>query len=113
MEMWKLRLVNWVLTSTTEHPVHVVRYEDLKNNTFGEIAKILSFLGIPYKDEELLLRLKGDFSTFKRQHDSDNFQHYSSIQTQHIKSVLLDTIILVQSANKTLKESLKLKEYLP
>lgn len=109
--MWKLRLINWVLNSTDDHPVHVVRYEDLKRNAPGELAKMLTFLKIPYRDEELPTRLHDDFTTFKRQHIDDHFEHYSSGQKEYIKSMLLDTIRLVQSVNKT--KMLKLKEYLP
>ena len=111
MDRWKLRLTNWVINTSDQHPVHVVRYEDLKNNTAAEVAKILSFLNIPYSKEYLQLSLQVDFTTFKRKHVSDNFQHYTSSQKQHINEVLLDTIKLAESANRT--NLLRLDEYLP
>ena len=111
MDKWKLRLTNWVLSPSDEHPVHVVRYEDLKKNTAVELAKILNFLKIPYSDEYLRLSLQDDFTKFKRKHVSDNFQHYSSSQKQHIKDVLFQTISLAELANKT--NALRLDEYLP
>ena len=111
MEMWKSRLINWVLNSTNDHPVHIVRYEDLQKNRPGELAKLLTFLKIPYSDKDLLLSLHDDFKTFKRQHINDHFEHYSRSQKEHIQYVLLDTIKLVRAANKT--HLLKLEEYLP
>ena len=110
MDMWKLRITNWVLKSTHEHPVHVVQYEDLKKDTPGEISKILTFLHVPNNLEDISLRLQEDFTSFKRQHVDDNFEHFSSSQKEHIKSVLLDTINLMQS---TENELLDLEEYLP
>ena len=109
MERWKSRLRNWVLDSSRQ-AVHVVRYEDLQQDVPREVAKMLSFLKIPFSKDELPLRLESDFTTFKRKHTNDNFEHYSISQTEHIRSVLMDTIKLAQEANKS--DILRIEEYL-
>ena len=45
----------WLLVdgTTHSHPVHVVKFEDLKSNTSVEVGKILNFLGFPFNEEEL------------------------------------------------------------
>ena len=110
MEKWKARIKNWVLDSINSHPVHIVRYENMRSNTTSEVAKMLSFLHIPFNKVTLADKLQNDFTTFKRKHTSDNFEHLSSSQKQHIKSVLIDTIELAESANLT--NILGLKDYL-
>ena len=113
MNMWKSRIINWVLKSSDEHPVHVVRYEDLKKDTPGELSKILTFLRIPHTVKDISSRLLEDFTTFKRRHVNDNFEHYSRSQKQYIKSVLLDTIKLTQSTDRSILDIMHLEEYLP
>ena len=110
MERWKSRLKNWVLDSNKQ-AVQVIRYEDLKQDVPGEVAKVLTFLKIPFNKEELPQRLESDFTTFKRKHTNDNFEHYSTKQTEHVRSVLVDTIKLAQQVNKS--DILRLEEYLP
>lgn len=91
--------------------MHVIRYEDLKQDVPGEVAKMLTFLRIPFKEEELPQRLESDFTTFKRKHTNDDFEHYSTNQTEHIRSVLVNTIKLAQQVNKS--DILRIEEYLP
>ena len=110
MEKWKSRLKNWVLDSN-EQAVHVIRYEDLKQDVPGEVAKMLTFLKIPFHKEELPQRLESDFTTFKRKHTNDNFEHYSTNQTEYVRQVLMDTIKLAQQVNKS--DILRIEEYLP
>ena len=110
MGRWKARLENWVLDSDKQ-PVHVVQYEDLQQDVPGEIAKMLRFLKIPFNKEELPIRLNGGFTKFKRKHVNDNFEHFSRNQTEFIQRKLLDTIKLVQLANKS--HILRIEDYLP
>ena len=108
-EKWKSRLTNWVLNSNKQ-AVHVVRYEDLKADVPGEVAKMLTFLNIPFNREHLPLRLKDDFTAFKRNHTNDKFEHYSSSQTEYIRTMLMDTMKLAEKANMT--DILRIEEYL-
>ena len=110
MENWKSHLKNWVLDSNNQS-VHVVRYEDLKRDIPSEVAKMLTFLNIPFNRDELPLRLDNDFTAFMRKHTGDNFEHYSSSQTVYIRTTLMDTIKLAQEANKS--DILRIEDYLP
>ena len=109
MEQWQAMLQNWVLESKNQ-AVHVVRYEDLQQDVPAEIAKVLRFLKIPFNAEELPLRLKNDFTTFKRKHTGDDFDHYTDDQSDYIRAVLEDTIKLSQAAN--MSDILRIDEYL-
>ena len=105
-----MRLKNWVIDSSHDRPVLVVRYEDLSNNTVGEVGRMLNFLNITYDEKELGEKLRTDFTLFKRKHNSDDFEHYSSAQKQYVKSVLLQAIEMAEEVNKA--ELLRLNEYL-
>lgn len=109
MGRWKARLKNWVLDSRKQ-AVHIVRYEDLQGDVAGEVAKMLNFLKIPFNKEELPIRLSSDFTKFKRKHTDDNFEHFSRNQTEFIQKALVDTIRLVQLANKS--HILRVEDYL-
>ena len=52
-----------------DHPIHVVKFEDLKSNTSLEVGRLLNFLGFPYNEEELSKTLKEKIS--------DALQRYS------------------------------------
>ena len=54
----------WLLVEGAghDHPVHVVKFEDLKSNTSLEVGKILDFLGFPFNEEELTRKLNGTLS---------------------------------------------------
>ena len=110
MGRWKTRLKNWVLDSHKQ-AVHIVRYEDLQRDVAGEVAKMLMFLKVPFNKEELPIRLDGDFTIFKRKHTNDNFEHFSSNQTEFIRRALVDTIKLARLANKS--HLLQFEDYLP
>ncbi len=44
----------------------ISRYEDLKNNTYSEMRKMLDFLNIEYTPDQLAENLANDFVIFKR-----------------------------------------------
>ena len=111
MNSWRLRLRNWVTDSMQQHlPVHVVRYEDLINDTVKEVGRMLDFLNINYNKEDLGNKLRDDFTVFKREHSQDDFEHYSPQQKLHMKSVLQEAIRMAEEGNKA--EILRLHEYL-
>ena len=89
MERWKERTINWVLNNNT-HPVHVVNYEDLRNDTVREVEKILDFLHFPYSHDELVERLREDFTAFQRVHKNDGFQHFSPEQKEQLRETITE-----------------------
>ena len=103
MKEWRTRLQQWVIDQDT-HPVHVMRYEDLKQDTVIEIEKTLKFLNVSYDSNTLKKQLSEGYSEFRRPHSSDNFQK------KFMMSVLSD---LNEAAEKTNKSHLlRLSEYL-
>jgi hypothetical protein len=89
LSRWKERTINWVLNNNN-HPVHVVSYEALKSDTVGEVEKILDFLHYPYSHGDLVERLKEDFTTFRRSHSQDEFQHFSPEQKELLRTTILE-----------------------
>lgn len=111
MNAWLTRLRNWVLNQTPEHPVVVVKYEDLKKDTMTEVEKILTFLGFSFDENYVSQRLAEDFTMFKRPHSKESeFERYTGDQLQHMKSVVLQAIKLVEE--KLMTHVVKLDDYL-
>ena len=43
-----VQMMEWPLQSSTQHPVLLIKYEDLKRDVVATVAKMLDFLGYPY-----------------------------------------------------------------
>ena len=99
MRDWSDRLRQWVINQD-KHPVHILRYEDLKHDTVGEVEKTLDFLNVSYDSETLRSKLSVDYSEFQRPHDRDEFEHYSVKQKEFLRSVLLDVKQAAERASK-------------
>ena len=99
LDHWIHRLNNWVFDNHG-HPVHVVNYEDLKKDTVREVEKILDFLQFPYSHEEVVERLKTDFTTFQRPHTHDDFQHFSPAQKEMLQTTLLTVMADAKASGK-------------
>lgn len=108
MSVWKKRIEKWVLRKHVDHPVLVVRYEDLKTDTVKEVERMLVFLKQSFDPLELPNRLAEDYTTFKRAHDVQ-FERYTGEQKLYIESVLLETLTLTQDSNMT--HMLRLDDY--
>ena len=96
---WIQRLSNWVLDNH-RHPVHVVSYEDLKRDTVKEVEKILDFLQFPYTHEEVVERLRVDYTDFQRVHIHDDFQHFSPEQKEKLQTTLQTAIDNAKACGK-------------
>ena len=98
---WIKMLTNWVFENH-RYPIHVVSYEDLQRDTVGEVEKILDFLHFPYNHDELAERLRDDFTTFRRPHSNDGFQHFSPKQKELLRKTITElnaTAAAVAKAN--------------
>ena len=82
------------------HPVHVVNYEDLKRNTVREVEKILDFLQFPYTHEEVVERLRVDYTDFQRVHTHDDFQHFSPEQKEKLRTTLQTVMTKAKACEK-------------
>ena len=99
LDRWKERTINWVLMNK-RHPVHVVSYEDLQNDTVREVEKILDFLHFPYSHEDLIQRLRVNFTTFRRPHMNDGFQHFSPEQKERLRLNITQLMAATKTAGK-------------
>ena len=56
--MWKEYFSTWVVGGARAgRKVHVVRYEDLKKDTPTQVLKMLDFLSVDYKEDEVRKKL--------------------------------------------------------
>ena len=110
LKQWKIRLDNWVFNNH-DHPVHVVSYEDLQRDAVGEVEKILDFLKFSYTHDDLVERLKQDYSAFQRPHSHDtDFQHFSPEQKQYLEAALLNVVAVAERTGKS--DLFHFKEYI-
>ena len=72
LSSWSGHVKSWVDESGL--PVLVMRYEDMKNNTFHEFQKAVEYLGLGYPEEKIRLALKNsDFRQLKKMEEVDGF----------------------------------------
>ena len=106
---WKEMVDNWIIQSKPQHPVLVVRYEDIKANQVSEVKRILDFLHFPYEEEELHSRLSEGHGSFQRKH-TNTFDPYTSTQRKFVKSIVHQTTNLAKL--RDWDSVLRLEEYL-
>ena len=66
-----------------DHPVHVVKFEDLKSNTSLEVGKILDFLGFPFNEKELTRKLNGTLSDALQRYYYSYYIYMSTYNIAH------------------------------
>jgi hypothetical protein len=70
---WSHHILSW--TNQTDFPVHVIRYEDMKNNAFETFKKATEFAGLEYTDLEIQRAIGfSDFKTIKSQEEQFGFR---------------------------------------
>lgn len=103
---WKTMIINWVV-NRKQHPVLVVKYELLKNNSITELKRILDFIGLGYGTLHAQ-KLNEVLQTFHRKH-INHFDHYTPSQRNFIHSILTETVGLLQ--DHELREAIDIKDY--
>lgn len=98
----------WV-TSHGRHAILVIKYEDLQRNATLQVKRILTFLQIPYRDQDIDTRLREGFNSFHRTQKPE-FEHYTPGQRQRVMRAISDTIHLLNTAR--LSHLLDIQEYL-
>lgn len=109
MKDWSTRLHLWVINQD-KYPVHILRYEDLRQDFVGEIEKVLIFLNMAYDSDALKSKLGADYTEYRRPHHSDEFEHFSEKQRELVRSVVLDVNNAADRVNKS--SLLRLDEYM-
>ena len=105
---WQSMIEDWI-TSHGRHATLVVKYEDLQENASREVKRILSFLQMPYRDQEVDERLARGFDSFHRSH-KPGFEHYTPGQKQRVLRAINDTIQLLNRSR--LSHLLDIHDYL-
>ena len=81
-------MVNLLLEAkTSSRPIHVLKFEDLKADTVGEMKKLTDFLGFSFTEKEVADRLEVGFSKFYRNHTAE-FSHFTPVQESYVTNVV-------------------------
>ena len=67
---WKTHITQWL--KVTAIPVLVVGFENLKNDTYTELKRMLDFLGHPYSEDSVVCAIKSPSESFHRNHTKDS-----------------------------------------
>ena len=88
-----------------------MRYEDLQQDTVGEVVKMLNFLNVSYNTLDVESKLKEDFGIFHRKHNPGSEpEHYTVEQKRLIRTALEAANTEAKAHNKS--SLLRLDEYL-
>lgn len=94
MKRW-VAMFRYVITSNPEHPVLIVSYEELVQNTGAQLRRMLAFLGVRYDAEELDRRLMKNLATFQRQHSNSTRLPFTAWQLEAVKKHVRLTVQLL------------------
>ncbi|KAI6659127.1 Fatty-acid amide hydrolase 2 [Oopsacas minuta] len=72
-KIWEMTVRTWL---QEDKPLLIVRYEDLKSDLLNQLKRILTFLKVPYTEDQLHCVLKANLDTFKRKNGSENEEKY-------------------------------------
>ena len=88
---WSQQTVNLLMEAkAANHPVYIVKFEDLKADTVREMKRVTDFLGFSYSEQEVSQRLEAGYSKFYRNHTT-NYSHFTSEQEQYIRDAVTTT----------------------
>lgn len=73
LSSWSGHVISWIDKSGL--PIHVIRYEDMLEDSFNTFKKALEFLNIPIKDDKLRQSIESsDFHTLKEMESTEGFK---------------------------------------
>ena len=86
-------IINYIVNRQQTHPLLVVTYEELKQDTVKEVQKMLDFLNVTIPKAKLVQRLQANqFNEFHRNHSgSARFVPYTPTQVKYLNSVISET----------------------
>ena len=90
-------MLGWVIKNHN-HPVMVVKYEDLKRNVYSEVMMMLDFFEFPYSITAVSKRLKKEFH---RAHSKTEFEHFTPEQKAFVMTVVRNTLRSLDSRGLT------------
>jgi DNA-binding NtrC family response regulator len=84
--IWEQTVLAWIMNNH-DHPVLIVRYEDVKNNTHSELRRMLDFLQVPYSSSRLKEVVARGYRMYRRDH-GETFDHYTPGQRDTVTSAI-------------------------
>ena len=96
-ERWKHHICGWLLNGRN-NPLHIVKFEDLKENTLVEVVKVVDFYGgtkVPVQN----INSKINYNQFYRNH-TDAFNHFTSEQEKYISETIVNTMGMIKEHYK-------------
>lgn len=92
---WQQMISSWLLDNKN-HPVLVVKYEDLELDIMDELSRILSFLDVPYSNSKLDgVKWKG------KQSVEETAKSYSADQVMYINTIVRAAITALSANTPT------------
>ena len=84
--IWEQTVLAWIINNHN-HPVLIVKYEDVKKNTQTELRRMLNFLQVPYSSSRLKEVVARGYRMYRREH-SQSFDHYTPDQRDTVRSTI-------------------------
>ena len=107
---WQQTIFAW-LVNNMDHPVIVIKYEDLKVNPSRELRRMLDFLRVPYTEAQFQRVVNNGYEKFKRRHSpQDDYDHYTYEQRAFVNSVIRTTHSVLEKYH--LSETCNVYDYL-
>lgn len=87
---WRDGITNWFVNNSHHHPILVVKYEALKNDTYTQVQRMLTFLSTEYNAERVKESVTNFSNMFHRKHSTGKFQHFTDQQTLYVNNLVED-----------------------
>ena len=84
--IWERTILAWI-ANNHNHPVLIVKYEDVKRNTEAELKRMLDFLQVPYSSSRLKEVVAKGYHVYRREH-GETFDHYTPGQRDTVRTVI-------------------------
>ena len=98
------------LVTNWHHPMLVVSYELLRNDTSHELRRMLDFLHVSYNQAVLEHTVDSDFKAFHR--GKAPFEHYTKQQAQLVRLLIVEAKNILAENRKYFLQFLPLDDYL-
>ena len=108
---WETRMRRWIVLG--DHPLLVVHYEDVQHNLQGEVQRMLEFLKVDYKTEDLIQKIEDAKSAtaFKRKKNNDrSIDPYTNEQKELINHTIQKVKVFLSQYN--MEDLLKVETYM-
>ena len=87
MENWEAMINHLLVNISDSNPVLLVKYEDLKRDAYQEVERMLRFLDVRFRNNDMKEKTKEGFHAFHRNH-TYTFDHYTVEQKIYVNEVI-------------------------